>query len=291
MAQAGKFSSKKGKPSYAMAIVGVTAVLFITALFGWIILNAGKYSKVLREDVEIHVYLTNTAQQKTIDELKNYIAAKPYTRTVEFIGKEEARKRFIQGGDKDFMEFLDSNPMDNEISLKVKSDWVNKDSLSKIAIDLSQNQLLVKEVDYPKNLVEKISNVLKWLIGILIGLSILFGLLALLMIDNTIRLAMYSNRFLIKTMQMVGATRWFIAKPMNIRAIINGAISGIIAVALVLAIINLVERFVPDLSILRENSKLVILFISIILLGIGISLVSTHRSVIKYLKMRLDDLY
>ncbi len=291
MAQAGKFSSKKGKPSYAMAIVGVTAVLFITALFGWIILNAGKYSKVLREDVEIHVYLTSTAQQKTIDEMKNYIAAKPYTRTVEFIGKDEARKRFIQGGDKDFMEFLDNNPLPNEISLKVKSDWVNKDSLSNIAADLGQNQLLVQSVDYPKNLVEKITNVLKWVIGILIGLSILFGLLALLMIDNTIRLAMYSNRFLIKTMQMVGATRWFIAKPMNIRAIINGAISGIIAVALVLGIINLVERFVPDLSILRENSKLIILFISIILLGIGISLVSTHRSVIKYLKMRLDDLY
>ncbi len=291
MAQTGKFSSKKGKPSYAMAIVGVTAVLFITALFGWIILNAGKYSKVLREDVEIHVYLTSTAQQKTIDEMKNYIAAKPYTRTVEFIGKDEARKRFIQGGDKDFMEFLDNNPLPNEISLKVKSDWVNKDSLSNIAADLGQNQLLVQTVDYPKNLVEKINNVLKWVIGILIGLSILFGLLALLMIDNTIRLAMYSNRFLIKTMQMVGATRWFIAKPMNIRAIINGAISGIIAVALVLGIINLVERFVPDLIILRENSKLVILFISIILLGIGISLVSTHRSVIKYLKMRLDDLY
>ena len=90
---------------------------------------------------------------------------------------------------------------------------------------------------------------------------------------------------------MVGATRWFIAKPMNIRAIINGAIAGVIAIALVLGVINLVENYVPDVKILRENSKLVILFISIILLGIGISLVSTHRSVIKYLKMRLDDLY
>ncbi|MEO7309753.1 MAG: permease-like cell division protein FtsX [Chitinophagaceae bacterium] len=291
MAQTGKFSSKKGKPSYVMAIVGVTAVLFITALFGWIILNAGKYSKVLREDVEIHVYLTSTAQQKTIDELKNYIAAKPYTRTVEFIDKETARKRWTSGGDKDFMEFLDNNPLPSEISLKVKSDWVNKDSLNNIATDLSQNQLLVQSVDYPKNLVEKITNVVKWVVGILIGLSILFGLLALLMIDNTIRLAMYSNRFLIKTMQMVGATRWFIAKPMNIRAIINGAIAGAIAIALVLGVINLVENFVPDFKILRENSKLIILFISVVLLGIGISLVSTHRSVIKYLKMRLDDLY
>lgn len=90
---------------------------------------------------------------------------------------------------------------------------------------------------------------------------------------------------------MVGATRWFIAKPMNIRAIINGAISGVIAVFLALGVINLVEKFVPDLQILRENSKLIILFISVILLGIGISLLSTHRSIIKYLKMRLDDLY
>lgn len=90
---------------------------------------------------------------------------------------------------------------------------------------------------------------------------------------------------------MVGATRWFIAKPMNIRAVINGAIAGGIAIALVIGVINLVENFVPDFKILRENSKLIILFISIILLGITISLISTHRSVIKYLKMRLDDLY
>lgn len=291
MAQTGKFSSKKGKPSYAMAIIGVTAVLFITALFGWIILNAGKYSQVLREDVEVHVRLNNTAQQKSIDELRNYIAARPYTKQVEFIDKETARKKWIESGEKDFMEFLDNNPLPNEISLRVKSDYVNKDSLASISAELSQNQMLVLSVDYPKKLVEKITSVVKWVVGILIGLSIVFGLLALLMIDNTIRLAMYSNRFLIKTMQMVGATRWFIAKPMNIRAIINGAISGLIAVALVLGIINVVENFVPDFKILRENSKLIILFTCIILLGIIISLVSTHRSVIKYLKLRLDDLY
>ena len=274
-----------------MAIIGVTAVLFITALFGWIILNAGKYSKVKREDVEVRVSLLNTAQQKAIDGLKDQIAAQPYAKSVTYVDKETARKNWIAGGDKDFMEVLDINPLSNEIDFHVNSDYVNKDSLANIAAALKENTMLVQSVDYPINLVEKISSVVNWILGILIGFSILLGLLALLMIDNTIRLAMYSNRFLIKTMQMVGATRWFIAKPMNIRAIINGAISGVIAVFLALGVINLVEKFVPDLQILRENSKLIILFISVILLGIGISLLSTHRSIIKYLKMRLDDLY
>ena len=291
MAQTGKFSSKKGKPSYAMAIIGVTAVLFITALFGWIILNASKYSKAKQEDVEVRVSLRNSAQPATIEGLKNQIAGQPYTKSVEYVDKEMARKKWMAGNEKDFMELLDVNPLSNEIDFHVKSDYVNKDSLAAIAAELGKNTMLVESVDYPINLVEKIDSVVKWVVGILIGFSILLGLLALLMIDNTIRLAMYSNRFLIKTMQMVGATRWFIAKPMNIRAIINGAISGVIAVFLALGVISLVEKFVPDLQILRENSKLIILFVSVILLGIGISLLSTHRSIIKYLKMRLDDLY
>ena len=126
---------------------------------------------------------------------------------------------------------------------------------------------------------------------ILLAVAILLALVVIILIDNTIRLAMISNRFLIKTMQMVGATRWFIAKPMNMRAILNGAISGIIAIAAVILVIFGAERVLPEMKAIHDNTTLALLFSGLIVLGICITLFSTHRSVLKYLRMKLDDLY
>ena len=128
------------------------------------------------------------------------------------------------------------------------------------------------------------------MIGFLVA-AIILTILVIFSIDNTIRLAMYSNRFLIKTMQMVGATRWFIAKPINIRAIVNGLIASGIAIFLVWIAILSIEYFTPEFKALHDNRSMIFLFIGIVLLGIGITLISTHRSVIKYLRMKLDDLY
>jgi cell division transport system permease protein len=127
--------------------------------------------------------------------------------------------------------------------------------------------------------------------GGLLALAIIISLVVIFLIDNTIRLAMFSNRFLIKTMQMVGATRWFIAKPLNVKAIINGAISGLIASAVLYIIIVVLEGSIDSLKAIHDSKLLFILFFVLILLGIGITLFSTNRSVHKYLKMKLDDLY
>jgi cell division transport system permease protein len=126
---------------------------------------------------------------------------------------------------------------------------------------------------------------------VLAGVAILIAVLVIVLIDNTIRLAMFSNRFLIKTMQMVGATRWFIAKPLNVRAVVNGAISALIAIVLLYVVIITAERFLPDLRALHDNGLLIMLFIALILIGITITVFSTYRSVRKYLRMKLDELY
>jgi cell division transport system permease protein len=126
---------------------------------------------------------------------------------------------------------------------------------------------------------------------ILLGVAVIVSIIVIFLIDNTIRLAMFSNRFLIKTMQMVGATRWFIAKPMDIRALVNGAISGLLAIGGILGVIFLSEKYLPEIRALRDYTLLSVLFVVIVLLGICISFISTHRSVLKYLKMKLDDLY
>ena len=291
MAQPGKSAAKRSTPSYFMAILGVAIVLFFVGIFGWLLLNASRYIDQLKEDVQIQVYLRNNSSQKDIDSLKSYIAGKPYTKSVEYVDKETAKKRWIAKGETDFQELLDENPLPASIDFYTRSNYVEKDSLEAIKNDIGRFSMLVQTVTYPAALVEKMGATMQW---ILIGLAILaavFMILSIILIDNTIRLAMYSNRFIIKTMQMVGATRNFISKPMNRRAVINGAIAAVIAIALIYGIILVFENFVPYLRDLRDNNKLLLLFLVLILLGIGISVFSTHRSVVKYLKMKLDDLY
>jgi cell division transport system permease protein len=241
--------------------------------------------------VQVQVYLKNNIAQKDIDSLQGFIASQPYAKSIEYIDKETAKKRWLAQGEDDFSELLEENPLPASIDFNTRSNYVHKDSLAKIKDDLLSRSTIVQSVNYPTSLVEKMGPIMQWLLLGLVVLAIVFSILSIVLIDNTIRLAMYSNRFLIKTMQMVGATRGFISKPMNIRAIINGAISAVISILFIYAIIVVFENYVPYLKDLRDNKMLFLMFLFLIVLGMGISLLSTHRSVIKYLKMSLDDLY
>ena len=208
----------------------------------------------------------------------------------EYVNKEKAKEIFIGDGNKSWDGILDANPLPNSINFRVKQQYMNSDSLAVIQADL-QAQTYVSEVTYPKDLVDKLNKNIRRISIIMLAIAIFLAIVVIVLIDNTIRLAMVSNRFLIKTMQMVGATRWFIAKPMNTRAVINGAISGIIAIAGVLLIILVAERILPELKAIHDTTSLILLFAGLFVLGICITLFSTHRSVIKYLRMKLDDLY
>lgn len=291
MSQSGKGSVKKGKPSYFMAILGVTIVLVFIGIFGWLVLDAAGYTKALKEDVRITVNLHDNAKKADVDSLKSYIESKPYIKSLEYVDKEKAKKRYIALTGEDFSKVIEWNPLKASLEFNLKSQYVRKDTLESISRDMRNRPLVVESVDYPVSVVDKIGPIIRWILIILIGLAVLFSTLSIILIDNTIRLAMYSNRFLIKTMQMVGATRQFISRPMNIRAIINGAVAAAIAIAVVYGIILLVESFLPDLKDLRNTGKLLLLFFFLFVIGIGITLYSTNRSIVKYLKMKLDDLY
>jgi cell division transport system permease protein len=291
MVQTGKASAKRSKPSYFMAILGVSIVLFFVGIFGWVLLNASRYIDQLKEEVQVHVYLRNNVDQKDIDSLHNYIAKQPYAKSIEYVDKETAKKRWLSQGEADFAELLEENPLPASIDFYTRSNYVQKDSLTSIKNELLNRSDIIQSINYPTSLVEKMSPIMQWLLLGLVALAIVFSILSIVLIDNTIRLAMYSNRFLIKTMQMVGATRSFISKPMNVRAIINGAIAAIISIVFIYGIIVVFENYLPYLKDLRDNSMLLLLFAFLFFLGMGISLLSTHRSVVKYLKMSLDDLY
>jgi cell division transport system permease protein len=290
MTETGKASIKRGKPSYFMSILGVTLVLFLLGIIGWLILNAGKLGQHFKENVEIKAILRGDMNPKDSAALMQYISSKPYIKSIEFVTKEEARKIYLGDGNEDWSKVLDYNPLPNAIYFKLKKDFLITDTLNAIKKDLEQ-QTYVSEVQYQQALVDNLNKNIKRISLILLGVAIILSLVVIILIDNTIRLAMFSNRFLIKTMQMVGATRWFIAKPMNIKAVINGALSGTIAIAAVFVLILLAERLVPELKAVHDTGSLLLLFLGLIVLGVLITLFSTHRSVLKYLKMKLDDLY
>lgn len=196
----------------------------------------------------------------------------------------------MEDGGEDWGKVLTENPLPDAIFFRIKQQYVQLDSLRNIKKDL-EAQTYVTDVKYPEELVGKLNkNIRKVSIGLLV-LVIIISLIVIFLIDNTIRLAMFSNRFLIKTMQMVGATRWFIAKPLNIKAIINGSISGIIASVLLYILILVAEGQIEWLKTIHDTGMLLLLFFILIVIGIGITLFSTNRSVVKYLRMKLDDLY
>lgn len=292
MAQISKSAARRGKPSYFMSVLGVTIVLFFVGIFGWIFLSSSNYIRAIKEDVKVNVYLQKAAQQKDVDSLRQYIASKPYAKSVDYVDKETAKKRFLASGEKDFSDVLgNQNPLPPSIEFHLKADYVNKDTLAAIKNDLLQRVTTVESVTYPEAVVTKMAPTVRLILIGLLALTVIFCLLSIVLIDNTIRLAMYSNRFLIKTMQMVGATRGFISKPMNIRAVVNGAIAAIIAIALIFGLIKIFESLLPYLSELTDVRKLILLFVILLVLGIGITWLSTYRSVLKYLRMKLDELY
>lgn len=292
MAQFGKASTRRGKPSYVYAIVGVSLVLFLFGIIGWIFLNIKKTGDYFKENIQLHAYIYRTASPEQIDSLKNYIEALPAAEKVEYITREQAIEKYNQENDTLWKKLAISNPLPESIDFYVKANYVNNDSLANLENDLMTTfPQTVSEFQTPKATVAGVSQFVKTTTLILLTVAIILAILVIVSIDNTIRLAMYSNRFIIKTMQMVGATRSFITRPLDGRAVINGIVASAIAIALLIGFISAAEKFVPYLRLLHDTRDMLLICAGIIILGICITLLSTHRSALKYLKMKLDELY
>ncbi len=291
MSVAGKTGLKRGRPNYIYSIVGVSLVLLMMGIMGWLFLNARGIEKAFKEDVRISCYL-RSLNKDTVEQIKRFVEEQPFAKNVTYINKEAAKAIWNNDNNEDWAKILEANPLPESIDFYAKAEYVNKDSLEKITstiIGAFGNQ--VTEVNYPPVLVSNMDKVArKWGIVFLV-VAIVLSLIVIFIIDNTIRLAMFSNRFLIKTMQMVGATRSFIAKPMSLTAVLNGFISSVIAIVLLFALVTWVESLIPELKQIHNLQLNIMIVSGMLVVGIGISLFSTYRSVIKYLKMKLDDLY
>ena len=292
MSKSSKAAARRGKPSYVMSIIGVTLVLFLLGVVGWLVINGNKLGDALRENVEIRAYLDlgYTPPSKDSASLVEFIASRPYIKSYEYVNKEMGKEKYMELEKENFDTVLNFNPLPDAIYFHVKKEYATVDSLNKIKADVKQHPL-IKTVDYPEGTVSNLNKNFERISLVLLIIAIVIAISVIFLIDNTIRLAMFSNRFLIKTMQMVGATRWFIAKPLSARAILNGAISAIIAIALVYLMIRTVQNYWPEIAALQDTRLMILLFIGLLVIGITITLLSTYRSVLKYLRMKLDELY
>jgi len=279
--------------SAASTIISISLVLFMLGLVGLIVLTSEKLSVMVKENIGFSVYLKEQAKEVDIIQMQKYLEASKFVKTTEYITKEEAAKilKSELDPDEDFINFLDGhNPLPASIDVILNASYTNQDSLAWIEEDITRNNV-VREVVYSKSLVDLVNeNVKQISMFILIFCGLLF-LIAIALINNTIRLIIYSKRFLIRTMQLVGATRRFIRKPFILKGISHGIYAAIIAIAFLTGCLYLAQSEMPELIELQDIELIGSLFIGVILLGIIISWLSTLMAVRKYLKLRTDELY
>lgn len=291
MAANGSASLQRSKPNYIYSIIGVAIVLFIMGIMGWLFLNLHAIGDNFKEDIRISVYL-RSVDKNTIGKIQQYIATQHYAKNVEYVDKEKAKAIWNKENNEDWAKILDVNPLPESVDFFAKANYVNTDSLEHISSSIKESfKSEVADIQYPKSLVSSLNERTTKIGVIFLVMSIILCIIVIISIDNTIRLAMFSNRFLIKTMQMVGATRSFIAKPLVIRALLNGLISAGIAIFLMFSLIQWSSLQFPQIKTIQGIGNDLMLFGGLIILGVGISVLSTYRSVVKYLKMKLDELY
>lgn len=265
-------------------------MLLLLGVLGLFMINAKKLSDYYKESIELQVILRDNVKEPQALLLKDSLAVMPFVRKIQYVSKDMAAERFKKENPEENFAVLGFNPLYASIDISQYARYVHSDSLAAIEKNIA-GRSTVRELYYQRTLVSEVLDKAKSVGLVILVICIIMAIVVLFLIDNTIRLAMFSNRFLIKTMQMVGATRWFIAKPFDIRSIINGGISALLAIAGLIALIYFAESALPEVRSMRDYFMTGLLFLGLIVIGIGISLVSTHRSVMKYLKLKLDDLY
>jgi cell division transport system permease protein len=284
------FSKARLRGSYITLIVSVSLVLFLLGVLGLVIINARGLSDYLRESLSFSILLNEDATATDISLLQKDLNSKPYVKATEYVSKDEAAAKLKKDLGEDFVNNLGYNPLSSSIDVYLRAQYTRPDSVSKIERHVTEYPF-VKEIYYQESLLYLINENVKKISLFIIVISMLLFLIALTIINNTIRLSVYSKRFLIRTMQLVGATKSFIRRPFLIRSAFHGLIAGLLAMILLLGLIYLVEKEFVLLLAFQDVKMFFLLGAGIILTGIIINVISTYFSVNRYLFISEDKLY
>jgi cell division transport system permease protein len=291
-------TKKKKIGSYpnTMIVISLTAALFLVGFCGLLVIQSKKLISIIKQQVEVRVMIDKDIDSTNTQKLLATIQAKPYVLNengkpqVIYVSNDEAAKQYIDDTKDDFRPFLGENPLHNSYRVKLKEDYFEEAKLKQIKDELEKADG-VFEVVYQEHLADQINKNFTKIYMILATFAIVMLVIIVLLMNNTIRLAIYSQRFLIRSMQLVGATNGFIETPFLKKGAIQGLISGLIAAGLLVGVLQVGLHLIEGLHLLQENVKLIILLVAIVLLGILIGIASTYQSLFRYLRMTLDDLY
>ncbi len=285
-----KYNRRKARTSYVTTVISITLVLFMLGLLGLLVLHAKKLSDYAKENIGFSIMIKEDIKEDGIRDFQQRLNRQPFVKSTRYVTRDEAAAALKKELGEDFIGFLGYNPLLPVIDLRLNADYADMANVSRIEKTLLSDPA-VKEVFYQKSLVELVNQNIRTISLIILGISALLLLISIALINNTIHLSVYSHRFSIRTMQLVGATRRFIRGPFITRGLLSGFLSGIFAIALLAGIMTLVIQEIPEILSIFDPFMYAILAAAVLLLGIVISWFSTWIAVRKYLNMKADDLY
>jgi len=284
------YQKRKLLSSYFSVVISIGLVLFMVGIFGLLVINTKKVSNILKEKVTITLFLKNNITKDSINTLRKKLKKAPYIKSVHFITKKQAAKDLVASTGEDFVEFLGYNPLRNAFSLRLKAEYVTAKRVDSLSTSF-RKMSFVNDINYDKPLItlltKNINNISFWILI----MSIAFTIISVLIINSSIRLSIYAKRFIIKTMQMVGATKGFIRRPFIWQSIKLGLIGAIIADIGLAVSVFYIHKYIPILQLLQNKIELGILFLGIFVLSIFITWFSTFFAAQRFLNLRTNDLY
>ncbi|MFK5958368.1 MAG: permease-like cell division protein FtsX [Lutibacter sp.] len=285
-----KYQKRRLRSSYFSVIISIALVLFLVGVLGLIVIKTNSISEHFKEKVTITIFLKDNAKNSDVEILQAELKKAKYTKSVTYISKKEAAKKYTKEIGEDFVAFLGDNPLKNAIDISLKSEFVTPDKMAKIEKNL-RIRSIVAEVTYDKPLIELLTKNINRLSFWMLLFCSVFTLIAVVLINSSIRLSVYSKRFTIKTMQMVGATKSFIRVPFIWKSMQLGILGALVAITGLIAFIMYVDATIPELEMLANYKLTGILFAAIIGLGILITWISTFFATQRFLNLRTDELY
>jgi cell division transport system permease protein len=283
-------AAKKTKAIYISTVFGIAMVLLMVGMLGLILVHANNLSRYIKENMVVNVFVDEGARETDVLQFQRELDNNRYVKRTQYVSKELAARNLQKDLGEDFVKFLGVNPLSQSIDVYMKADYANNADLTRFANDLRKNPL-VKEVKYQQSLVEQMNKNLTAISLIILAFAGIFIVVSVALINNTIRLAIYSQRFLIKSMQLVGATKAFIRKPFLLYGIWHGLLGALIAIILLVGILYLAYHQIPDLVVLQNPFEFVVVFLGLVALGIFIAGFSTFLAVNRFLRLKIYQLY
>jgi len=278
------------RASYITSIISIMLVLFMLGLLGLIILHGKKLSDYVRENISISLMLKDNVDGGSVQNYMARLQRTSYVKKAEFVSREQAAKELSNELGEDFVQFLGYNPLPASIDLQLKAGYANTDSIARIEKQLLTSNL-VKEVVYQKSLIDQVNSNISKITLVILSFSLILLVISVILIANTIKLSIYAKRFLIRSMQLVGATENFIRLPFIKKSIFHGIIAAVTADLLLILTLYLAQQRIPEITALQDIQQFSLFFAGVLVLGVILSALSTWISVNKFLRMKVDNLY